>query len=201
MNEFSNQIPSGFFAAELAGSRLRIRPYDEKLDITFIAEMFADPLIFTPLGFSGPVMSEEKIRSLKRCRNENSLSGDWTIFTNNEFDDFVGEVGISHIDFENGIIGVFATVGSKHPGKAYGREAVSVLINHIFNNLRIQRIRVETLTGNGKAISLAESLGFQLSGMLYLPPNPITGFKGGNGIILDLTPADFTPFIPYKNNH
>jgi len=194
MDKIQKRIPDGFFSEEFESPRLRVRPYDENLDIVRISEMFADLLIYTQLGFCSPAMSEEKIRLSKCDRNENRFSGDWTIFTNDEGGDFVGEVGISYIDFENETAGIFETIGSKHSGKAYGREASSILIGHIFDNLSIRRIRVEALSSNERAVSLAVSLGFQLSGMLYLPGNPITGFRGGNGIILDLARSDFKPF-------
>jgi RimJ/RimL family protein N-acetyltransferase len=45
-------------------------------------------------------------------------------------------------------------------GKGYGTEAVRLLVNHLFDEMKLQEIRTATWTGNKRMVRCAEKSGF-----------------------------------------
>ncbi len=184
-----------FFDSVLNGPRLVLRPYSEGRDFEMIAEMLSDPRITAPMGIPVPKPYLEELRRSKQARAENTETGDWSAFiTSDEDEIFVGEVGIASWDLENQIAEVFIAVNPDHAGRAYGRDATSLLMEHIFRAAPLACVRMQTLTSNKNALKLAGSLGFRETGRRFALADPGRGFSGGTAIVLDCRAHQFKPF-------
>ena len=79
-------------------------------------------------------------------------------------------IGITHLKNINWIhrycyFGII--VGEKsEQGKGYGRETLSLIIEYAFHSLNLQKILLEVITKNKKAIKLYEDFGFKVEGQL-----------------------------------
>jgi len=51
-------------------------------------------------------------------------------------------------------------------GRGYGQDIVETLVNHLFNDLNLNRIELDTWSGNQRAVRLYEKCGFQVEGRL-----------------------------------
>lgn len=187
--------PESFFEAVLKGPRLVLRPYLEERDLENIAGLFQDPRVTGPIGMPDGSCPLDKVRDAKRARGASEDAGDWTVFaTTAEGEAFVGETGIAGWNAETHVVEVFAAISPEYMGMAYGREAVSLLLEHIWRRSPVATARVQALSTNRHALRLAVSLGFRETGRRFVPPDPITGFPGGAGVMLDCRQHEFKPF-------
>jgi RimJ/RimL family protein N-acetyltransferase len=77
----------------------------------------------------------------------------------------VGQVSIYAIDREVGEAEVGRFIAAPGiSGKGYMRDAISTLVHFAFSELRLQRVYLEVLSDNARAIRLYESLGFAKHG-------------------------------------
>ncbi len=59
------------------------------------------------------------------------------------------------------------TIGDKaYWGKGYGSDAIKVMIRYLFQQLNMQRIQLDTWSGNARAIRAYEKCGFKVEGRL-----------------------------------
>ena len=186
-----------FFSAVLQSPRLTLRPYSEDRDLNAIAEILTDNRVLKSMGLPPSSVSTESIRETRRSLISRPDAGDWTILpATGDESSIIGEIGISEWDRQTFIADIFAAL---HPGfqrMGYGSEAVSTLAGYIFETNPIATVRVQTIESNKKAVRMAVNLGFRITGTKFVPPDPDTGFPGGNAVILDLRMHDLRAFDP-----
>ncbi|MFZ0368548.1 MAG: GNAT family protein [Halobacillus sp.] len=51
-------------------------------------------------------------------------------------------------------------------GRGYGKDIIYTLLNHLFYTLNLERVQLDTWSGNHQALRLYEKAGFQLEGRL-----------------------------------
>jgi hypothetical protein len=76
----------------------------------------------------------------------------------------VGFTRFKSIDHRSGVAEISIVIGD--PGKGFGREALTLLIEYGFLELNLNRIELTVLSFNAVAIHLYEKLGFQQEGVL-----------------------------------
>jgi RimJ/RimL family protein N-acetyltransferase len=82
-------------------------------------------------------------------------------------DTLIGFIGYFHANRRIGKVEVGIGIGEKaYWGRGYGREAMRLLLRHVFYDLRFQRAELNTWSGNTRAIRSYESCGFLVEGRL-----------------------------------
>jgi ribosomal-protein-serine acetyltransferase len=78
---------------------------------------------------------------------------------------FVGLIGLKDTDFDNlkTEIGYWLSESFQHKGII--TRACKGIINHCFNELKLNRIQIKAATGNLKSIAIPERLGFKREGI------------------------------------
>ncbi|MCI0709788.1 MAG: GNAT family N-acetyltransferase [Chloroflexi bacterium] len=76
----------------------------------------------------------------------------------------VGFTRFKTINHRNGVAEISIVIGD--PGKGFGREALTLLIEYGFRELNLNRIELTVLSFNAAAIHLYQKLGFQQEGVL-----------------------------------
>jgi diamine N-acetyltransferase len=86
---------------------------------------------------------------------------DFIIFYNSKK---VGRIYIYNIDFlnEKGEFGI--VLEKNYSGKGIAFKASKLLLNYVFKNLKINKINLEVLSDNTKAINLYKKIGFKQEG-------------------------------------
>ncbi|WP_130805560.1 GNAT family N-acetyltransferase [Senegalia massiliensis] len=80
---------------------------------------------------------------------------------------YIGGCGINSVNWKNSnvIIGIF--IGDKdYWSKGYGTDALKVLIKFIFNEMNINKIKLNVYSFNKRAIRCYEKCGFKVEGVL-----------------------------------
>ena len=80
-------------------------------------------------------------------------------------DILIGLVSLTNVDNINQTAQLHIMIGeTNYWGKGAGTFAVREMVNHAFNNLNLQRIELEVLESNDKAIGLYKKCGFLVEG-------------------------------------
>ncbi len=79
----------------------------------------------------------------------------------------IGHTGLAKIDFVNRNAELFVIIGEKNYwNQAFGRDTVNALLRYGFHELNLQRIYLDTVQYNEKAIKCYQACGFVEEGLL-----------------------------------
>ncbi len=80
---------------------------------------------------------------------------------------FIGGCSINGVDWKNSVATVGIFIGSgMHRGKGYGTDTMHVLINFIFMQMDINKIKLTVYSYNESAIKCYKKCGFKVEGIL-----------------------------------
>lgn len=143
--------------------RIQVAPLEEKHVLDFLSWTdYEDPL-FVMYNFSE---DEDTVGDWFRWKTKSRRDKYFAILMEGRAAGYMGLKGISRISrsAELGIILDRAVIDG-----GVGRASITWLLNHGFFNLGLERIFLEVLPWNGRAIHLYESLGFEASNPVYRP--------------------------------
>lgn len=142
---------------------IQVAPLEEKHVLDFLSWTdYEDPL-FAMYNFSE---DEDTVGDWFRWKTKGRRDRYFAILMEDRAAGYMGLKGISRISrsAELGIILDRAVIDG-----GVGRASITWLLNHGFFNLGLERIFLEVLPWNGRAIHLYESLGFEASNPVYRP--------------------------------
>lgn len=150
----------------LDGKLVKLREY-RKEDIELKLKYVNDPevLRFLESGIPYPVTQNEEYKWFEaisafkdsyRFAIEAVASGQ-----------YIGECGINSIDWKNSVASVVIFIGDKaYRSKGYGTEAMQILLSFAFNQININKVRLNVYSFNEQAIKSYEKCGFKNEGVL-----------------------------------
>lgn len=106
--------------------------------------------------------SKESLTKFLQIEAPNQVFG---IYLNEE-NKLVGNIAIYKVNQQNLNCEIGLVISKNHQGKGFGKEALQLLIDFIFNYLPMQKIKLDVFSFNKSAISLYEKLGFKHEGTL-----------------------------------
>jgi len=155
--------PEGVLEARrvLHGNRLRLRPL-VSTDLRRCVKWFSDPQIIRFLGRSSPVtMAEEErwFRDYERRTDEQ-------IFAIDVDGAHIGNIGLHKIDRVHRKAEVGIVIGeSSFWSKGFGTEAMRIALRYAFGALGLNKVSLDVLEYNDRAIQTYERLGFSREGV------------------------------------
>ncbi|SHE36359.1 Protein N-acetyltransferase, RimJ/RimL family [Marinitoga hydrogenitolerans DSM 16785] len=79
---------------------------------------------------------------------------------------YIGGCGINEIDWKNSVATVGIFIGKPFWNKGYGTEAMKLLVNFVFNEMNINKVKLSVFSFNKRAIRSYEKIGFKVEGVL-----------------------------------
>jgi len=151
----------------LIGKKVRLRAY-RKEDIPQALEFMNDPevkanlVIGIPLPFK--LEEEEKwYESVSAAKPENYSFAIETL----EDPRYIGGCGLNRIDWKNRVAQVGIFIGLElFRGQGYGTDAMNVLVKFIFDEMNMNKARLEVFAFNPRAIRSYEKCGFVKEGVM-----------------------------------
>lgn len=149
-----------------SGKLVRLREY-RKSDIETVLKFFHDEEVIKNLspGIPYPYTfeDEEKWFENNSALNDNYNFAIETIASNK----YIGGCGINQIDWKNSWVIIGIVIGDKdYWSKGYGLDAMNVLVGFIFNQMNINKIKLNVFSFNERAIACYEKCGFIREGVL-----------------------------------
>jgi ribosomal-protein-alanine N-acetyltransferase len=111
---------------------------------------------------SPPMQEEEFIAFLKRCRKPDCAC---YLICRAEDRRIAGSINLSQIvrgGFQSAYLGYY--MGAKYAGQGYMTEAVQLIVQHAFEQLKLHRLEANIQPGNQASIALVKRAGFTLEG-------------------------------------
>lgn len=148
------------------GKLVRLRGY-RKEDISLKLSYINDPEVMRYLesGIPYPLTLNEEIKWFEAI----SAFKDSYRFAIEAIDSshYIGECGINSIDWKNSVASAVIFIGDKeYRGKGFGTEAMKILLYFVFNQININKVRLNVYSFNVRAIKSYEKCGFKKEGIL-----------------------------------
>lgn len=148
------------------GELVRLREYKRE-DIKLAQEYVNDPevkrLLHPGIPYLYTFEDEQKwFDSLSATNDEYSFAIETL-----EDNKYIGGCGINKINWKNSVAEVGIFIGDKDKwGKGYGTDAMRILIKFIFEQMNINKIKLNVFSFNQRAIKSYEKCGFKIEGVL-----------------------------------
>ncbi|HYF82020.1 MAG TPA: GNAT family protein [Clostridia bacterium] len=150
----------------LDGKLVRLREY-RKEDISLKLSYGNDPevLRYMESGIPYPTTLNEELRwfdSISAFKDSYRFAIE-TI----EGSHYIGDCGFNSIDWKNSVANVVILIGNKeYWGRGYGTEAMQILLFFAFNQINVNKVRLNVYSFNERAIKSYEKCGFKREGVL-----------------------------------
>jgi len=145
----------------LRGERLLLRPL-ASTDLRRCVKWFSDPQVIYFLGRNSPITLAEEERWFRDYERRT----DEQIFAIEVASTHVGNLGLHKIDRTHKKADVGIVIGeSAYWSKGYGTEAMRIALRYAFGELGLNKVSLDVLEYNTRAIRTYERLGFQPEGL------------------------------------
>ncbi|HYY47632.1 MAG TPA: GNAT family protein [Thermoplasmata archaeon] len=149
------------FRRVLQGERVRLRPLASS-DLRRCVKWFSDPQIIRFLGRNSPVTMPEE----ERWFRDYERRPDEQIFAIDVAGVHIGNVGLHKIDRVHRKAEVGIVIGEAGLwSKGYGTEAMAAVLHYAFGPLGLNKVSLDVLEYNERAIRVYERLGFRPEGI------------------------------------
>jgi RimJ/RimL family protein N-acetyltransferase len=148
------------------GEKVRLREY-RKEDISLALQFINDSEVkkFLVPGIPYPYTLEDEIKWYE----ELSANKDHYSFAIETLEEkkYIGGCGIHKVDWKNRVVEVGIFIGDKNYwNKRYGTDAMRILIRFIFEQMNINKIKLNVYEFNPRAVRCYEKCGFKKEGTL-----------------------------------
>lgn len=143
---------------KLVGEKVYLSPMDINNEVDILTKWFnEDEDIAYYNGFFGSLIGKDKMIDLLNKWNDGPFAFS---IVSKEDDEFVGHVSFFNIDSHNikATMGIY--IGEKYRKHGFGKEAIKLAIDYLFNTQRFKAIHLEVFSYNENAINVYKSIGF-----------------------------------------
>lgn len=136
-------------------------------DVDALYEVFSHPQVMRYWS-SGPLPNREAAAALQREIAEGNHNGSmwkWGLALR-ENNRLIGTTTLFHLNLDNGRAEIGYALGRPYWGNGYMNEALTALIVHAFDVVKLRRLEADVDPRNTPSIRTLERLGFQREGFL-----------------------------------
>ncbi len=150
----------------LEGKLIKLRAYDSNDNPQKILELINSQEVLLNLRPTIPfpfTFTDEKtfIDSQSALKNEYNFAIETL-----ENKEYIGGCGINNLDFNNSVCTVGVFLGKSFWNRGYGSDAMKTLIHFIFNQIPVNKIKLQVFSFNERAIRSYEKCGFKIEAVL-----------------------------------
>lgn len=145
----------------LHGSRIELRVVEEE-DLPYLQALINDPAVWSTLFQNRPLSMDDEREWLDQVRADDGRLHLLIC----EDEEPRGIVGLSEIDANWGTAEVGYYIDPAHTGNGFATEAVGVLLEYAFDQLRLEKLRADVIASNVASARVLEKNGFVEEGCL-----------------------------------
>jgi RimJ/RimL family protein N-acetyltransferase len=150
----------------LRGARVFLRPA-ERSDIPTFVAWFSDADVVETLGSRAPMSLQGEQEWYDHLQAEQGKSRWHLVICLRATGEAIGTAGLESIDHVNGHAELGISIGDRARwDQGFGTEAMEVLLDFAFGELRLERVYLYVMSFNPRARHVYEKVGFQLEGTL-----------------------------------
>ena len=157
----------------IKGTKIELRPVSlEDIKKTYewrndeeTAKLAAGSSLFRYSHVSKEQIEDDYEKSIKK--SDKRERGEFSIYTLEEVPKHIGSVQYRELNIVSRRCSIGIEVGNKeYWGKGYGSDTMRTLIHYLFQTMNLNRVQLETWSGNVRAIRSYEKCGFVVEGQL-----------------------------------
>ncbi|OQY09032.1 MAG: GNAT family N-acetyltransferase [Marinitoga sp. 4572_148] len=150
----------------IEGKFVRLRAYS-KNDLKKALEYINDYEIkkFLTPGIPFPYKMEDEEKWYENINPNGKGIYDFAIELK-ETNEYIGGCGINNVDWKNSVATVGVFIGKPFFNKGYGTEAMDLLVDFVFNEMNMNKVKLHVFSFNKRAIKSYEKVGFKVEGVL-----------------------------------
>lgn len=151
----------------LTGKKVRLRAYRRE-DLPLALEYINEPEVKANLviGIPLPLKPEEEEKWYESLSVAKPETFSFAIETLDE-PRYIGGCGLNKIDWKNRVAQVGIFIGLElYRGQGYGTDAMKVLLKFIFDQMNMNKVRLEVFSFNARAIKSYQKCGFVKEGAM-----------------------------------
>lgn len=136
-------------------------------DIDSLYEIFSDPQVVRYWSF-GPLAGRDAAAAMQREIADSNLKDTmwkWGLALR-DTNRLIGTTTLFNLSLSNGRAEIGYAMGRTHWGNGYMNEALTALIDHAFETVKLRRLEADVDPRNTPSIRTLERLGFQREGFL-----------------------------------
>jgi RimJ/RimL family protein N-acetyltransferase len=147
----------------LETERLRLRRSRPE-DAEVISAYRSDPAVNRYQGWERIDPSGIRAEIIQMARRAPGERGGWVQLSVEERESgrLVGDIGLSAVDDESGVVKIGYTIAPAFQGRGYATEAVRALVGYAFDTLGARLVRAYASAENLPSIRVAENVGMRL---------------------------------------
>lgn len=139
--------------------RVYLKPI-EKEDIDYLLTLWKNPDIMD-FWFSEPYMNREKFNATFEERQKDPSLRQFIAYVD---EDRIGYANLHHINLRHRTAVFAVMVDPKNQGKGYAEEVVRRTVDYGFYQLNLNKINLDVVDFNEKAVYIYEKVGFKVEG-------------------------------------
>ena len=140
---------------------MKLRNLEEK-DIEFIYEWMKDPTVNLYFRFDPDQVTLQSVAEF--VKNSRDQTGTINLAIADDDDEYLGTVSLKNIDRINGHAEYAISLRSKASGKGVGTFATKAILDKAFYEIGLNRVYLNVLSDNIRAVRLYEKIGFKREG-------------------------------------
>ena len=172
--------------AIIEGKRTMMRPIERK-DLEYTLKWANDPEIAYYTGYMLPISMEMEVKWYEGLLAAEDRR---TLIIETKDNDVIGLTAILNIDWKNRKAELSMLIGNKkYWGKGYGRESVRTMLNHIFNNMGMNKVYGRIIDYNQAALKMDLAAGYSQEG--YIKEDILIQGEYHDRYLIGITKAEF----------
>ncbi|AEX85937.1 acetyltransferase [Marinitoga sp. 1135] len=150
----------------LEGKLVKLRAYS-KNDLEKVLEYINDEEVRKNLmpGIPYPFRMEDEEKWYEKLNPFGGGKYDFAIELK-KTGEYIGGCGVNEIDWKNSVATVGIFIGKPFFNKGYGTEAMKLLVDFVFKEMNINKVKLHVFSFNQRAIKSYEKVGFKVEGIL-----------------------------------
>lgn len=137
--------------------------YLEAKDAPFMYEWMSDPEMTQNFRFDVSDLSLDSVHTFIEESQDRNNNVHFAI-VDCERDEYLGTISLKNIDYSSQNAEYAISLRKKACGKGYGREATVLLLEYAFFTLGLERIYLNVLSDNKRAVNFYQNFGFVYEG-------------------------------------
>lgn len=150
----------------LETTRLILRPFEDR-DAQVFADYRSDPEVARLQGWEAPYSLEKAVQFVNEMKStQPGKPGDWyqLAMEIKSSGELIGDCAFQVLSFDSPQAEIGVTLARRFQGQGYAVEGVTRLLEYLFDELNLHRVRANVDPQNRASIRLLERLGFRYEG-------------------------------------
>lgn len=144
---------------------MRLRLLEDS-DIAGMLEWMHDPNVNCFFRFNAEEMTAEKVSAfIKQANDEIEQKISYNFAISNENDEYLGTISLKNVDWSSRVAEYAISMRTSAQGKGIATNATNEILRYAFEELGLNRVFLNVLYENEKAIRLYEKCGFRYEGI------------------------------------